>query len=193
MVGILLGAALVVLGGLGVLIYVGTRSGRSDLVAPPAEFGPEANQRPELPRIEPEKVELPPEKERPELAAPPPEPTPQEPAASPFEELSREHSSDAADGPAPERVAKEGTRSQIDTPPSDAETLWKDTPKPAGTPPGKTESDYSQDELVERDVRALLLQNQRDRAIRYVRSELRMKTPEATAYVDAIAARTAGL
>ncbi|WP_299321434.1 hypothetical protein [Parasphingopyxis sp.] len=160
-------------GCLGLFLYLGHRSSRRDLISPP-EFGQrhfgrrEYGKRPPVrpaPRPEPKAVAPKPP------AAPDPLPEP-EPAQSPAELVA------AVSAPAPMIVPDA-------LPEADPTAVWR-REGPAGTA-RLSEACYTADQYAEREVKALLLQNRYDRAIRHVRGALKLPAAEAEAYVARLA------
>lgn len=175
-----LAALALVAGFLGLFLYLGHRSGRGDLVAPPKEFGRrkdearEYGRRPPVrpaPRPEPKAAASTPSAQPDPISDPLPIPVP---AQSPAELVA------AVGAPAPVTVTD-------DLPEADPAAFWR-REGPAGTA-RLSEACYTADQYAEREVKALLLQNRYDRAIRHVRGALDLPAAEAEAYVARLAHR----
>ena len=165
-----------VAGILGLFLYFGLRSGRGHLIGPPRDFGKrEYGQRP---KIRPAPVKAAPVKAAPAkpLLAPP---SMQE-AAKEVTNISQIETGNAT-------VAEPVLISAEADAPADAEPapIWR-RDRPAGHA-RLSENCYTAGQYAEREVKALLLQNRADRAIRHIRRALKLPAAEAEAYVKRLA------
>ncbi|MBC2776448.1 hypothetical protein [Parasphingopyxis marina] len=175
---IALGALVAIGGFLALFVFLGLRGNRPDLLGPPADFGkrefgkkpvvrPAPVARTPLPRPAPPKPQPAIAASTRPIAAEPEafDPAPADPAPS-----------NPAPGPAPTPERAEFDR------------VWRREGS-AGRAQ-MSESDYTPEQYVEREVKALLLQGQRARALRHVMFALSMPADQADAYVDRLASAT---
>lgn len=160
-----------VAGVLGLFLYFGLRSGRGDLVAPPKSFGKREYGRRPVVRPAPA-----------QLAAPKPGPSRVKPSQS--------SSANPAPQPAAKPVAAQPEQ-MISvpiagaSPDSQPAPVWRrETPAGHGR---FSEASYSAEQYAEREVKALLLQDRHDRAVRHARTALKLPADEAEAYVERLA------
>lgn len=159
-------AVLALVGGfVGLFLYLGHRSGRGDLIAPPREFGKrEYGQRPAIPAA-------------PKTVAPPKEraPDPMPPVAVP--DQTAEELVAAISEPAPEPVP-------ADTDGEIAPEWRRDAPSGNAR---LSEACYTAEQYAEREVKALLLQNHPNRAFTHARRALKLSDEEAMDFVERVA------
>ncbi|MEO1167116.1 MAG: hypothetical protein AAFW97_00235 [Pseudomonadota bacterium] len=157
-----------VAGFLGLFLYLGHRSSRDDLVAPP-EFGQRDTGKRDFGERE--------HGRRPPRSAPRDMPPPSAPALPASEQTAAQLVSANAE-PQPMTAPD-------DFPDADPAAVWR-REGPAGREL-LSEACYTADQYAEREVKALLLQNRTDRAIRHVRGALKLPAAEAEAYVARLA------
>lgn len=158
-----------VAGILGLFLYFGLRNGRGDLIGPPRDFGKrEYGQRPKIRPVSARSTPATP------LSSPPPmqKMMPEVTTVSMTETVAK-----------PVLIAHEPDIAN----PANAEPapIWR-RDRPAGHA-RLSENCYTAEQYAEREVKALLLQNRADRAIRHIRSTLKLPAIEAEAYVERLA------
>lgn len=151
-----------VAGLLGLFLYFGLRSGRGDLIAPPKEFG-----------------------KREYGKRPPVRPAPVKPAKPPAQQAEQQVEEPVAIAAAPEPLR--ALSPIIDEQEGSAEPapVWR-RDRPAGHK-RLSEACYTAEQYAEREVKALLLQNRHDRAVRHVRKALKLPAAEAEIFVERLA------
>ena len=157
-----------VAGVLGLFLFIGMRSGRGDLVTPPKSFGKrEYGQRPV---VRPAPAPATPPKAKPSQSSP------AKPALPP--------ASQSVAARPEQTVSVPIARASPDSQPERAPVWRRDQPAGHGR---LSEASYTAEQYVEREVKALLLQDRPDRAVRHVRSALKLPADEAANYVERLA------
>ncbi|MEM8695664.1 MAG: hypothetical protein AAGE05_06540 [Pseudomonadota bacterium] len=127
-----------------------------------------------------------------DLIAPPTRPRRQKAARPAPKPLPRsEPAISEPDRPVADRIAviagppSEPTSAPARDPSADPAAIWR-REGPAGRA-RLSEACYTAEQYAEREVKALLLQNRPDRAVRHARNRLKLPAAEAEAYVDRLA------